>query len=408
MKMIKTIFSVFIVALLVVIGTSQTTKISKADMPVATDKPVMKSDVVEDWRDTSAFVKSGKYSYRIIDAVNKKIELRKIESDESEIVIPSSIDGYKVVSLGYSRHIMENEINLDLETDFFEVLSNADKLVKLSIPKTVTNIGVRAFYRCRNLGELHLPDSIQYIREYAFYGCKKLSELYLSDEVVMYNEAFAECISLKKVFSKSFYPLCFESRLFSAPINDWYLSQGEDKGIGYYSFLANDFYHGVKNKFAIKRLHIDEKVKTVRLGTMEGEKKNPYFVKKMYVMGKETKLKVEKNLNTVLYTVKGAKAIQGAKKAHMTYLYKEPQRICIQKKSDNKMVKWKAKKTHCVTMAFRKKNSRWVKSSRRVKTKYIVYGKNTKSGVYKKVTETRACKAKIPYKYVKVVTSNAF
>jgi len=35
-----------------------------------------------------------------------------------------------------------------------------------------------------------------------FFGCSSLTELHLNDGVAMYNEAFADCTSLKKVYSK--------------------------------------------------------------------------------------------------------------------------------------------------------------------------------------------------------------
>ena len=130
-----------LVFMLLAVASPLTAKVSKADTPAATE------NTVEDWRDTGAFVKSGKYSYRVIDAAKKEIELRKIASDDTEIMIPQTIDGYKVVSLGYSGKILTNEVNLSVNRQSFTVLTNADKVTKITIPKTVTNIGVMAFYQ---------------------------------------------------------------------------------------------------------------------------------------------------------------------------------------------------------------------------------------------------------------------
>ena len=71
-----------------------------------------------------------------------------------------------------------------------------------------------AFYQCENLKKLYLPKDVLFVREYAFFGCDSLTELHLNDGVAMYNEAFADCTSLKKVYSKGFYSLSYESRLF--------------------------------------------------------------------------------------------------------------------------------------------------------------------------------------------------
>lgn len=191
-----------LVFMLLAVASPLTAKVSKADTPAATEKPIAREDTVEDWRDTGAFVKSGKYSYRVIDAAKKEIELRKIASDDTEIMIPQTIDGYKVVSLGYSGKILTNEVNLSVNRQSFTVLTNADKVTKITIPKTVTNIGVMAFYQCKNLKKLYLPKDVLFVREYAFFGCSSLTELHLNDGVAMYNEAFADCTSLKKVYSK--------------------------------------------------------------------------------------------------------------------------------------------------------------------------------------------------------------
>ena len=182
-KRTKIVMGVLVVMLLAV-ASPLTAKVSKADTPAATEKPIAREDTVEDWRDTGAFVKSGKYSYRVIDAAKKEIELRKIASDDTEIMIPQTIDGYKVVSLGYSGKILTNEVNLSVNRRFFTVLTNADKVTKITIPKTVTNIGVMAFYQCENLKKLYLPKDVLFVREYAFFGCSSLTELHLNDGIM--------------------------------------------------------------------------------------------------------------------------------------------------------------------------------------------------------------------------------
>ena len=67
-KRTKIVMGVLVLA----VASPLTAKVSKADTPVATEKPIAREDTVEDWRDTGAFVKSGKYSYRVIDAAKKE------------------------------------------------------------------------------------------------------------------------------------------------------------------------------------------------------------------------------------------------------------------------------------------------------------------------------------------------
>lgn len=48
-----------LVFMLLAVSSPLTVKVSKADTPAATEKPVAREDAVEDWRNTGAFVKSG-------------------------------------------------------------------------------------------------------------------------------------------------------------------------------------------------------------------------------------------------------------------------------------------------------------------------------------------------------------
>lgn len=73
--------------------------------------------------------------------------------------------------------------------------------------------------------------------------------------------------------------------------------------------LDKCFCKGSSKKFSIKKLYVDAKVKKVRLGIMQGDEKNPFFVKKIYIKGKKTKLTADKSMKTIVCTVKGAKAI---------------------------------------------------------------------------------------------------
>ncbi len=69
---------------------------------------------------------------------------------ESNLVIPSKIDGISVKSLG--------------EAAFNGCVS----LTEINIPKSVTSIGWHAFFDCTNLTEIKLPAGLKSIGEGAF------------------------------------------------------------------------------------------------------------------------------------------------------------------------------------------------------------------------------------------------
>ena len=65
----------------------------------------------------------------------------------------------------------------------------------------VTNIGMYAFYGCKNLESITIPNSVISIDEGAFDSCKKLSSITLPNSVTnIGKQAFSSCESLKSVY----------------------------------------------------------------------------------------------------------------------------------------------------------------------------------------------------------------
>jgi len=68
----------------------------------------------------------------------------------------------------------------------------------VTIPDSVTSIGLWAFRRCSSLTSVTIPDSVIRIGEYAFSGCTSLMSVTIPDSVIsIYNGAFEGCTSLK-------------------------------------------------------------------------------------------------------------------------------------------------------------------------------------------------------------------
>lgn len=83
----------------------------------------------------------------------------------ADLVIPSTIKGYPVTTIGDSA--------------FY----GCDSLVSVLIPDGVTSLGERAFYDCFSLTEITLPDSVTSIGSSAFYNCSSLSSITLPDSI---------------------------------------------------------------------------------------------------------------------------------------------------------------------------------------------------------------------------------
>ena len=85
------------------------------------------------------------------------------------LTVPSSIAGYKVVGIG-------------------EAAFAQGEFTSVVLPSTLTTLGDKAFYMCRNLETITLPKNVTTIGDYAFYYCDHLKALEIPDGVTEISE----------------------------------------------------------------------------------------------------------------------------------------------------------------------------------------------------------------------------
>lgn len=101
---------------------------------------------------------------------------------DAELVIPETIDGYRVMSIAK------------------EAFKDCEKITSVCIPDSVEAIGDYAFSGCRNLKSAVIGDSVKVIGIYTFYHCHALSSVKIGDAVESIGTyAFYECKSLSSV-----------------------------------------------------------------------------------------------------------------------------------------------------------------------------------------------------------------
>lgn len=73
-------------------------------------------------------------------------------------------------------------------------------LEKVTLPNTITEIGMGAFSDCVNMKEITIPEGVEIIGDGSFYRCTALTEIILPDSVTTISDsAFSFCENLVKV-----------------------------------------------------------------------------------------------------------------------------------------------------------------------------------------------------------------
>ena len=77
---------------------------------------------------------------------------------------------------------------------------NCKELTDVTLPSSLTTIGIRAFYGCSALASMNFPSSLTTIGQGAFYGCSALASMnFPSSLTTIGKSAFQNCTSLTEI-----------------------------------------------------------------------------------------------------------------------------------------------------------------------------------------------------------------
>ena len=110
---------------------------------------------------------SGDWEYSVLD--DGTAEITGYTGSETELAIPSEIDGYTVTSIGILA------------------FPESEGLISITIPDSIINIGFGAFAYCDGLTSVTIPDSVISIDDAAFAYCDGLTSIIVDENNPVYD-----------------------------------------------------------------------------------------------------------------------------------------------------------------------------------------------------------------------------
>lgn len=396
----KSIIITAITAIILLAGNSMSAGAAEAGDNIGAS---VSGSAIKVWQETDKYVTSGIYTYRVINESAKEIELRGINSKESKVEVAEMIDGYKVVSIGYLGDVSTPDSQFAYNADDLHYIGDVESLrikgcettlKEIKFPASVRYIGACAFRGFENLESVKLNDNLEVIYGRSFEGCKSLNDINIPANAAIGQYAFYDCPKIKKITLTPENIDAADCLFNCGSFEEVHFTYEKNETVDIVVSLNINMF-GAFTK--IKRVIIDSKYPSVELHRNVDE---------LVVRGKKTKV-VSYRANdafdkTVITTVKGAKAIDFAKKNKVSYKVVGNVKVKILncKKTKKGFVhKWKKSKPAVISYKYSTSKKKWIKKG---KTKYIIYGSNKRNGKYRKITTTEKTKYSGRYKYIKI------
>ena len=145
---------------------------------------------------------SGDYEYEFLE--DGTIEITEYLGDNTDVVIPSKIDGYDVTQIGYGVFHLSNIESVSLPDSVISIgdstFGYCENLKTISLPASITSIGRQAFINCTSLTNITLPNNLKSIGSMIFTGCSSLKTIEIPKSLkTISQEAFEGCESLEAI-----------------------------------------------------------------------------------------------------------------------------------------------------------------------------------------------------------------
>lgn len=135
------------------------------------------------------------YTYRFL--TENTIAITDYKGYDTEVTIPSKIDGYTVTSVENFDTTKTKKITLPetvttIGDSAFTIYDNFSYSVleEIILPKNLKTIGDSAFRNCYSLKSIDIPESVTKIGSDTFYGCINLRNITINSDIDIGNSAF--------------------------------------------------------------------------------------------------------------------------------------------------------------------------------------------------------------------------
>ena len=213
---------------------------------------------------TAAAETSGDYDYKILS--DGTAQITKYNGSGKTLVIPSTLGGKKVTSIGSSAF----EITVGLKSVTipngvtsigYRAFSNCTSLTSVSVPGSVTFIDTCAFSSCSDLENISIPSSLKRFGARAFSGTKWLENQQKKGPFVIVNTVLIDASQCSgKVTVPGGVTAIGESAFESADITDVVISNGV-------TLIGNSSFSFCKK---LKSVKIPTSVATIEMWAFDG------------------------------------------------------------------------------------------------------------------------------------------
>lgn len=154
------------------------------------------------------------------------------EATDKDIVIPEKYEGLPIVEIGEKAFANTQIYSVKFPSNLKKIGEKAfafcDYLESPTLPDSITDIGMYAFYHCTYIENIKIPKNIKTIKWQAFAFCNNLKSVVLNNELVEIEYgAFSACHALTSIsFPKKIttigekaFAYCKNLNSFSVPSN---------------------------------------------------------------------------------------------------------------------------------------------------------------------------------------------